>query len=158
MVCWGLTGPEKTTLIKLLCTLIAPDSGRARVMGHDLKQQEAIKYAVGLVVADERSFYWRLSVRHNLDFFAAMLNLPGPAARQRIDAVLEMVGLTAEAGRRVSELSTGMRQRLAIARGLLHQPRLLFLDEPTRSLDPLAAAHLHDLIRRLVADGSQLSS
>ncbi len=152
---FGLLGPNgagKTTLIKMLCTLIVPTAGRARVAGHDLSQEAAIKGAVGLVVSDERSFYWRLSARRNLSFFAAMAGLGRAETGLRVEEVLSAVGLSDLAGRRFGEMSTGMRQRLAIARGLLHRPQLLFMDEPTRSLDPLATARLHDLVRRLVQD------
>ncbi len=153
---FGLLGPNgagKTTLIKMLCTLILPTAGHARVMGHDLNDEGAIKQSVGLVVSDERSFYWRLTARKNLIFFAAMVGLHGRAAHQRVEEVLQAVELTEAAGRRFSAFSTGMRQRLAIARGLLHRPQLLFLDEPTRSLDPLAAGRLHNLVRGLVDEG-----
>jgi ABC-2 type transport system ATP-binding protein len=153
---FGLLGPNgagKTTLIKILCTLIAPTAGSARVAGYPLDHELPIKRAVGLVVSDERSFYWRLSVRNNLEFFAAMVDLSGEEAQTRVDQVLAAVELTGVAGRRFSDLSSGMRQRLAIARSLLHRPRLLFLDEPTRSLDPVAATHLHALIRQLIAEG-----
>ena len=153
---FGLLGPNgagKTTLIKMLCTLIVPSSGSARVMGYDLAQEIAIKAAVGLVVADERSFYWRLSGMRNLLFFGAMAGLPQSIAHQRAMATLAMVGLTDHAKRRFGEYSAGMRQRLAIARSLLHEPKILFLDEPTRSLDPLAASALHTLIRELAAQG-----
>jgi ABC-2 type transport system ATP-binding protein len=153
---FGLLGPNgagKTTLIKILCTLIAPTSGSATVAGYPLHQESAIKRTIGLVVSDERSFYWRLSARDNLAFFASMVGLRNPQARQQINEVLAAIELTEVAHRRFSDLSTGMRQRLAIARSLLHRPRLLFLDEPTRSLDPVATAHLHALIRQLITDG-----
>lgn len=152
---FGLLGPNgagKTTLVKILCTLILPDSGRARVAGYPLDQPRAIRAAVGLVVADERSFYWRLSGRRNLQFFAAMHNLYGAAAQQRIDQVLAAVDMLPHAENRFSGYSTGMKQRLAIARALLHQPRLLFLDEPSRSLDPAATRRLHALVQRLAAE------
>lgn len=151
---FGLLGPNgagKTTLIKMLCTLIVPTAGSAQVMGYTLKQEAAIKRTVGLVVSDERSFYWRLSARRNLAFFAAMVGLSGRLAAQRVEQVLAAVDLSGVAERRFSGFSTGMRQRLAIARGLLHRPQLLFMDEPTRSLDPLATSQLYALIRSLVA-------
>lgn len=150
---FGLLGPNgagKTTLIKVLCTLIVPTDGSAHVLGHNLDQEAPIKRSVGLVVSDERSFYWRLSARRNLAFFATMLGLNGDAAHRRIETVLDAVDLTEMADRRFSHLSTGMRQRVAIARGLLNRPQLLFMDEPTRSLDPIATGRLHTLIRRLV--------
>ena len=150
---FGLLGPNgagKTTLIKILCTLILPTAGSAQVLGYDLSEETSIKQTVGLVVSDERSFYWRLSVRHNLAFYAAMMGLSGQSARQRVDEVLAAVGLTDQAERGFRRLSTGLRQRLAIARGLIHRPQLLFMDEPTRSLDPIATVRLHTLIRELV--------
>lgn len=151
---FGLLGPNgagKTTLVKMLCTLIQPSSGRAQVAGYDLHQAGAIRAAVGLVVSDERSFFWRLSARRNLDFFAALHGLHGRAARERVQQVLADVDLLDVAERRFSGFSGGMRQRLAIARALLHQPRILFLDEPSRSLDPTATQRLHTLIERLRA-------
>ncbi|MCP4361077.1 MAG: ABC transporter ATP-binding protein [Chloroflexi bacterium] len=149
---FGLLGPNgagKTTLVKMLCTLLRPSSGTAVIAGYPLKKAAAIRAHVSLVVSDERSFYWRLSARHNLNFFAAMYGLRGETARQRIDTILADVDLADVAERRFSNFSSGMRQRLAIARALLHQPQILFLDEPSRSLDPTATHHLHDLIIRL---------
>jgi ABC-2 type transport system permease protein len=149
---FGLLGPNgagKTTLVKMLCTLILPSSGTAQVAGHSLVAAGKIRAAVGLVVSDERSFYWRLSARRNLDFFAALYGLKGIAACERIETVLSQVNLLDVADRRFSDFSSGMRQRLAIARSLLHQPQILFLDEPTRSLDPNASQSLHDLLLQL---------
>ena len=149
---FGLLGPNgagKTTLVKMLCTLIRPSAGSATVAGHPLKASGAIRAAVGLVVSDDRSFYWRLSARRNLDFFAAMHGLNGRLAQQRIASALTDVNLLDVADRRFSAFSGGMKQRLAIARALLHHPQLLFLDEPSRSLDPTATRRLHDLLRRL---------
>jgi ABC-2 type transport system ATP-binding protein len=152
---FGLLGPNgagKTTLTKMLCTLVLPSRGQATVAGYPLGQSGAIRAAVGLVVSDARSFYWRLSARRNLDFFAAMHGLYGRTARQRIDEVLKAVDLEDVAERRFSYFSSGMKQRLAIARSLLHRPQILFLDEPSRSLDPTATQRLHDLLRRLQAE------
>lgn len=150
---FGLLGPNgagKTTLVKMLCALILPSSGTATIAGTTLHSERQIRSKTGLVVSDERSFYWRLSVQRNLDFFAAMYGLRGSAAVRRIATVLHELGLTEHAQQRFSDLSSGMRQRLAIARALLHQPQVLFLDEPTRSLDPIATHHLHDLILRIM--------
>lgn len=154
---FGLLGPNgagKTTLVKMLCTLILPSSGTAAIAGHDLVAVGAIRAAVGLVVSDDRSFYWRLSARRNLAFFAAMHGLYGRAAAARIEQVLSDVDLLDVAERRFGQFSSGMKQRLAIARGLLHRPRILFLDEPSRSLDPAATQRLHDLVRRLMTEQS----
>ncbi|MFN2137109.1 MAG: ABC transporter ATP-binding protein [Candidatus Promineifilaceae bacterium] len=154
---FGLLGPNgagKTTLVKMLCTLILPDSGGARIAGIDLANDRAIRAVTGLVVSDERSFYWRLTVRQNLAFFATLFGLSGKAADQRIDQVLADVNLSDRHNQRFSDLSSGLRQRLAIARALLHRPRILFLDEPTRSLDPGATEKLHDLLRALQRDSA----
>lgn len=150
---FGLLGPNgagKTTLIKLLTTLIAPSSGRAQIMGYDLRQDAAIKACAGLATSDERSFYWRLSGRQNLEFFAALQNLPQAEIRYRVDEALAAVHMAESAQQRFQTYSTGMRQRLTIARALLHRPQLLFLDEPTKGLDPTAARQLQQLIRQLV--------
>jgi ABC-2 type transport system ATP-binding protein len=152
---FGLLGPNgagKTTLVKMLCTLILPSSGSAKIAGHDLADAGVIRAAVGLVVSDDRNFYWRLSARRNLAFFAAMHGLYGRAAAERVEQVLADVDLLDVAERRFGQFSSGMKQRLAIARSLLHRPRILFLDEPSRSLDPTATHRLHSLIRRLMAE------
>jgi len=150
---FGLLGPNgagKTTLVKMLCTLILPSSGEATVASYDLNRSVDIRRSVGLVVSDERSFYWRLSGRRNLNFFASMHGLSGHEANERINQVLEDVGLVEHGNEPFSSYSTGMKQRLAIARGLLHRPSILFLDEPSRSLDPEATSRLHSLIRQLI--------
>jgi len=150
---FGLLGPNgagKTTLVKMLCTLILPTAGSAVVAGHSLDDDDAIRAAVGLVVGDERSFYWRLTGRQNLAFFAAMVGFRGPAAGKRVQAVLEAVAMHERAGDRFGNYSSGMKQRMAIARSLLHRPRILFLDEPSRSLDPVATNRLHELLLNLV--------
>lgn len=150
---FGLLGPNgagKTTLVKMLCTLILPTSGTAAVAGYPLSKAGAIRAAVGLVVSDERSFYWRLTGRENLQFFAAMYQLRGREAERRVEEVLDEVDLLPYAGKVFQSYSTGMRQRLAIARSLLHRPQVLFLDEPSRSLDPVATARLHELVLGLI--------
>ncbi|MFN2165595.1 MAG: ABC transporter ATP-binding protein, partial [Anaerolineae bacterium] len=146
---YGLLGPNgagKTTLIKLLCTVIVPSSGHARIFGTELKDSHQILKMVGMASGDERSFYWRLTGRHNLEFFAVLCGLSEPAARRRSGELLEQVGLAEQADRPFRTYSSGQKQRLSIARALLHRPRLLFLDEPTRSLDPTATMALHDFI------------
>ena len=152
---FGLLGPNgagKTTLTKMLCTLILPTSGTAQVGGYDLANAGAIRALVGLVVSNERSFYWRISARRNLMFFAALHGLFGKTAVSRVNEVLAAVDLLDVADRQFSNFSSGMKQRLAIARSLIHQPSILFLDEPSRSLDPTATLHLHDLIRQMMRE------
>ncbi len=143
----GTNGAGKTTLLKILATLILPTAGRITIEGVDVihEPHRAIQL-VSLVTADERSFYWPLTGRQNLEFFAAFQGLSRAAARRRIEELQEQLGLEA-LDRPFGIYSTGMRHRLAIARGLLRQPRVLLLDEPTRSLDPVAASGLRRLIR-----------
>ena len=147
---FGLLGPNgagKTTLVKLLCTLILPTTGSARVGGFDLTQSDRVRDQVGMVTGDERSFYWRLSGRQNLEFFAALCNLPKRQIAPRVSEVLAQLGLSAVGDTPFQTYSSGMRQRLSIARAILHRPRILFLDEPTRSLDPNSTRQLHSLIQ-----------
>ena len=148
---FGLLGPNgagKTTLIKLLCTLIAPTSGEALVNGYPLNREYDVKSSVGLMTSDDRSFYWRLTGRQNLEFFAHLHHIPEEKIRLRVEETLEIADLGSYADRRFNTYSSGMRQRLAIARAILHKPSILFLDEPTRGLDPETTVRLHDLIRK----------
>ncbi len=148
---FGLLGPNgagKTTLIKMLSTLILPTSGTARVNGYALNCDTAIKSTIGLVTSDERSFYWRLTGRQNLEFFASLHGLFADKNKDRINEVLEIFDLSAYADERFLTYSTGIRQRLSIARALINQPKILFLDEPTKGLDPDATHKLHQLIRQ----------
>lgn len=148
---FGLLGPNgagKTTLLRLLCGIIVPSSGTASVFGHDVqKDEQAVKERVGLVTTDERSFYWRLTGWQNLEFHASLYGVPRGQSRQRIADALTLVGLATAADMRFQSYSTGMRQKLAIARGLLSQPRVLFVDEPTRSLDPISAQAVRTFLK-----------
>jgi ABC-2 type transport system ATP-binding protein len=145
----GQNGAGKTTLIKMLSTALLPSAGSATVCGYDVvRQPRQVRAQIGLINGEERSFYWRLTGRQNLDFFAALYQVPASVARRRIADLLERTGLAEHADRPFRSYSSGMRQKLAIARGLLSQPRVLFMDEPTRSLDPISA----QMMRRLVAD------
>ena len=145
----GQNGAGKTTLIKMLCTALLPSSGSASVAGLDVvRDARRVRASIGLVSGEERSFYWRLSGRQNLEFFAALYHVSSAVARERIGALLHGVGLEDAADRPFRTYSTGMRQKLAIARGLLNAPQVLFMDEPTRSLDPISAQS----VRRFVAD------
>jgi ABC-2 type transport system ATP-binding protein len=144
----GPNGAGKTTLIKVLATLVLPDGGRASVAGHDVaRSPAAAKASVGYAVSDERSFYWRLTGRQNLEFFAALYGLRGPALDRRIGELLRIAGLEEAAGLRFNAYSTGMRQMLAFARALLADAAILLVDEPTRSLDPQAADRTREFLR-----------
>ncbi len=154
---FGLLGPNgagKTTLIKTLCTLLLPNEGTASVNGYDIvKEEKEVKRSIGYVVNDERSFYWRLTGRQNLEFFAILNNLAPNGADRRIEEVLRLVGLETNGDKRVKDYSTGMKQKLAIARGMLPDPEVLFMDEPTKSLDPMIARSLREFIRKNIVEG-----
>ena len=144
----GENGAGKTTLIRMLTTSLLPTSGTASVVGHDVaRDPHAVRRLIGLVTGEERSFYWRLTGRQNLEFFAALYHVPPRLARKRIDELLEVLGVADVGGSSFHAYSTGTRQRFDIARALLTQPHILFLDEPTRSLDPIAAHEVQDLVR-----------
>ncbi len=146
---FGLLGPNgagKTTLLKILCCLVLPDAGRATIHGHETTHEKRVKPLIGLVNTDERSFYWRLSGRENLRFFAVLYDVPRESTETRIGELLELVDMSRAADQRFAEYSAGMKQRLAIARALLHDPPVLMMDEPTRSLDPAASLHLRSFI------------
>jgi ABC-2 type transport system ATP-binding protein len=146
---FGLLGPNgagKTTLVKIFSCLVLPDRGRAVVGGSDVRKEDDVKPKIGLVHSDERSFYWRLSGRENLTFFARLYDVPGRRIAGRIKELLERVDLVEAADRRFSDYSSGMKQRLAIARALLHDPPILLMDEPTRSLDPESSLSLRAFI------------
>jgi ABC-2 type transport system ATP-binding protein len=147
---FGLLGPNgagKTTLLKILSCLILPTAGRALINGHETQHAEArVKSSIGFVTSDERSFYWRLSGRENLHFFARLCNLPTARVRPRCQELLDRLDLGEKADHPFMTYSSGMKQRMAVARALLHDPPVLYMDEPTRSLDPLAARHLRSFI------------
>jgi len=151
---FGILGPNgagKTTLIKILCTLILPTGGTARINGFDLEKESGkVREAIGLVTTDERSFYWRLTGRQNLEFFASLHNFYSNDAREMVDDLLGVVDLRYAADERFLNYSAGMKQKMAIARGLLNDPAVLFMDEPTRSLDPGAAQNLRDFIKEVI--------
>jgi ABC-2 type transport system ATP-binding protein len=153
----GLVGPNgagKTTLIRIIAGLLDPDGGRVLIDGHDpALDQRAAARAVGLVLADDRSLYWRLTGRQNLEFHGALFGMSRAEANARAEEVLAVAGLE-DVSRRVFGYSTGMRARLAIARALIAHPPVLVLDEPTRSLDPVAARDTCDMLRNL-ADGGR---
>lgn len=151
----GRNGQGKTTLIKSTCGLLEPTRGAVRVFGYDsVRELREVKRRVGLVSADERSFYQRLSGRDNLRFFARLLGLSELQASQRIEALTHTFELSGVIERAFQEYSSGNKQRLSIARALLADPPLLLLDEPTRSLDPISAEGLRQVVRAWAKQGS----
>jgi ABC-2 type transport system ATP-binding protein len=150
----GSNGAGKTTLLKILATLVTPSSGKASVCGVDVQGNPfGVKARVGFVSSEERSFYWRLTGRANLQFFAALYGLSGKDRDRRIDRLLDLVNLGESAHVRFREYSTGMKQSLAIARGMLHDSPVLILDEPTRSLSPDVADRVCGLLRAQAVEG-----
>lgn len=151
---FGLVGPNgagKTTLIKMLTTLILPTSGEAKVAGYDVvKSEYQVRKMVGLVTSNERSFYWRLTGRKNLDFFASLYKIPGRVAKERIENLFELLDLKDAADKRFDSYSTGMKQRLAIARGLLSKPNIIFMDEPTKGVDPIGTTEIIEIIKKKI--------
>jgi ABC-2 type transport system ATP-binding protein len=146
----GPNGSGKTTALKLISTLLLPDAGSVRVENFDTaRDARNVRKHVGFAVAADRSFFPRLSARENLDFFAALDEVPRPQRAVRIDAVLRETGVEEQADILVMKSSSGMYQRLGIARALVKQPSVLLLDEPTRSLDAGTTAHFWNTIRTL---------
>ena len=154
---FGLLGPNgagKSTTIRMLCTLLEPTSGTAKVNGFDLvRQANDVRRSLGTLLAGERSIYWKLSGRENLEYFAALYHIPQPVAKQRVEELIERMELKDRANELVEKYSTGMRQRVAIAKALLARPPILLLDEPTLGLDPQAARRLRELIAELKQEG-----
>ncbi len=151
---FGLLGPNgagKTTLVKILCGLTIADQGEVHIAGHELSEGLKARRCIGVVYGDERSFHWRLSVRENLRFFARLYRMPKQKVDARIDDLLSMVGLAHAADKKMLGFSSGMKQRASIARGLLHDPPVILMDEPTRMLDPIGAFEIHSLIREQIA-------
>jgi ABC-2 type transport system ATP-binding protein len=153
----GLLGPNgagKTTLVKILSTVLLPTSGRALVCGHDVvAATKSVRPLIGIVFGGERGLYTRLSARQNLEYWGALYRLSGSEIKTRTAALLERVGLTERADQRVEEFSRGMKQRLHLARGLMGDAKVLFLDEPTTGMDPLAAREFRRLIDELRSEG-----
>jgi len=154
---FGLLGPNgagKTTTIKMLITLLIPTAGTARVLGYDVvKNAREVRKRIGYVFGGERGLYDRLSAADNLRYFAELYSVPPREQKGRIAELLDLVGLTGREKERVEGFSRGMKQRLHIARGLLHDPPVVFLDEPTIGLDPVGARELRATIASLVESG-----
>ena len=153
----GLLGPNgagKTTLVKILSTVLLPTSGTARILGHDVVQDtQAVRTKIGIVFGGERGLYLRLTPRAILRYWAALYKIPDDEGRRRTEELIARVGLEEWADRRVETFSRGMKQRLHLARGLISDPPVLFLDEPTTGMDPVAAHEFRDLVRELRHEG-----
>jgi ABC-2 type transport system ATP-binding protein len=155
---FGLLGPNgagKSTLLKLLATLTVADRGRMTIDGIDVEREPLrAKQRIGLCTSDERSFYFRLTARQNMEFFGSLMGLSGKHLRRRIEECIELVDLREFLDSRFGGFSSGMRVRLAMARALMADPGILFLDEPTRAVDPVHAEELRALIRKNLVDGA----
>ena len=155
---FGLLGPNgagKSTLLKLLATLTVPDRGRMTIDGIDVERHPLdAKRRIGLCTSDERSFYFRLTARQNMELFGALMGLSGKHLKKRIDECVDLVDLREHLDSRFGGYSSGMRVRLTMARAMLADPGILFLDEPTRAVDPVHAEELRTLIRRVLVDGA----
>jgi ABC-2 type transport system ATP-binding protein len=157
---FGLLGPNgagKTTMVKIFTTLLLPTSGTARVLGLDAVQDQwTLRRRIGFVFGGERGLYWRLSGLDNLRYFADLYRVPPAVSRKRIPQLLERLGLIGRERDRVELYSRGMKQRLHLARGLLNDPEVLFLDEPTIGLDPVGARELRSIVRELADAGKTI--
>jgi ABC-2 type transport system ATP-binding protein len=154
---FGLLGPNgagKTTTIRMLSTLLQPTSGTATINGYDVSSQaDLVRQNLGAVLTGERSIYWKLTGRENLEYFAALYHLPPAVAKRRVAELLERLGLTTRADENVEGYSSGMKQRIAIAKALLANPPVVLLDEPTIGLDPQSARNLRELIAEIKQEG-----
>lgn len=157
---FGLVGPNgagKTTTIKILTTMLIPTSGRATVLGYDSeKNVTRIREKIGIVLGGERGLYTRVSAVDNLRYFADLYGVPKNVRDKRIKELLEFMGLSDKANNRVETYSKGMKQRLHLARGLINDPEIIFLDEPTVGLDPEIAIETRKMIKELVEKGKTI--
>ncbi|MFO7675096.1 MAG: ABC transporter ATP-binding protein [bacterium] len=148
---FGLLGPNgagKTTLVRCVATLLIPDEGEIRVLGRDVfRESQWCRQRTGLLTSGERTLYWKLTARANLEFFAALYGLAGREKEKRIDYLIELLGLKEVERERVERYSSGMKQKLSLARAMVHDPELLLLDEPTIGLDPQFARFMRKFIR-----------
>ena len=150
---FGLLGPNgagKTTTVKILSTILLPTSGSATILGHDVvRETQAVRERIGFTFGGARGLYTRLNAVDNLTYFAELYALQPELTRKRIDELLELVGLADRREDRVETYSSGMQQRLHLARALLHDPELIYLDEPTVGIDPVGARELRKTIKRI---------
>jgi ABC-2 type transport system ATP-binding protein len=142
----GPNGAGKTTLLKLIGGLLIPSEGEISVNGVSTLRDSVARRSIGYVLNEERSFFWRLTGAQNLEFFGTLDNLSGPYLKERVRNLMGVVGLDASSDKMVSGYSSGMKQKLAVARVLLSEPKLLILDEPSRALDPIACEEMVELI------------
>ncbi len=156
----GLLGPNgagKTTLIKILSTVLLPTSGRAEIFGYDVTENtKTVRRLFGLVFGGDRGLYTRLTARQNLDYWAALYEVPTQQAKETVERLIHLVGLDGRAEDRVETFSRGMRQRLHLARGLVADPPVLFLDEPTVGLDPVASLDFRKMVTGLRDNGKTI--
>ena len=154
---FGLLGPNgagKTTTIKILCTLIQPTSGDAYVNGHSVtKDQQKARQDLGVMLTGDRTLYWKLTGKENLEYFAALYHMPKDLTKERVSDVLKLVGLEDKQNTLVENYSTGMRIRLSFGKAILHEPPVILLDEPTMSLDPQSARLIREIIQDLRNQG-----
>ncbi|KPU62279.1 daunorubicin ABC transporter ATP-binding protein, partial [Thermococcus sp. EP1] len=144
-------GAGKTTTIKILTTLLEPTEGNAKILGYDLrKDAREIRKRINLVAEGERTLYWRLSGYENLKYFARIYYVPKREEKERIEKLLRFVGLWERRNDLVMNYSRGMKQRLAIAKALINDPEVLFLDEPTLGLDVQSSIFVREFVRKLV--------
>ncbi|WP_409272111.1 ABC transporter ATP-binding protein [Neobacillus sp. SCS-31] len=157
---FGLLGPNgagKTTMIKILTTMLIPTEGQATILGLDAEtENHKLRPQINFILGGERNLYWRLSAYDNLAYFADLYKIPRIIQKERIPELLQLVGLENAAAQRVETFSKGMKQRLQIARGLINDPKILFLDEPSIGLDPVSARNLRQIIRQLNEKGTTI--
>jgi len=150
---FGLLGPNgagKTTLIKILTTLLLPDAGTAEVLGYDvIRDPEKVKMNIGVMLMGERSLYWKLTGRENLEYFGSLYKIPSNKLRERVNEVIEFVGIQDFVDRLVETYSSGQKMLLAFAKALINDAPVLFLDEPTVAMDPRNASMIRSKIREL---------
>lgn len=153
----GANGAGKTTTIKILSTLLLPSSGNINILGwNPITEEKKIRPKINFIYGGERSLYWRLTARENLQYFADLYKLDRSIQKKRINELLETVGLTDSADNKVETFSKGMKQRLQVARGLINDPEILFLDEPTIGLDPIGAKDLRNTLKKLKSKGTTI--
>lgn len=156
---FGILGPNgagKSTIIKIMATLLKEDSGDVYIFGKKNNDEKFIREKINLISGSERGLYWRLTGKENLEYFAELYGITGVNKEKRISQLLELVELKGREDEKVEKYSKGMKQRLQIARGLINDPEILFLDEPTIGLDILGAKKLRKLIKELSLKGKTI--